>query len=161
IPNHNKAKTLRACLAAVVAQTHPPAEIIVVDDASTDDSREIIGEFRAACRSGIGQHFRAACRSGIGKQLPVRLIGFEVNRGPAAARNAGARAAIGDVLFFLDSDIALAPDAIANALRVLHEHPECAMVQGIYDWQPLVVDSRVEEYKALCEHFWRRRSVGE
>jgi hypothetical protein len=137
IPNHNKARTLRACLGSVLAQSHPPADIIVVDDASTDDSRQIIREF------------------------PVRLICFEANRGPAAARNAGARAAIGDVLFFLDSDIALEPEAIANALRVLREHPECAMVQGIYDWRPLVVDSRVEEYKALCEHFWRRRSVGE
>src|SRR5690606_33035643 len=123
IPNHNKARTLRACLASVLAQTNPPAEVIVVDDASTDDSRAIIREF------------------------PVRLICLDVNQGAAAARNAGARSATGDVLFFLDSDIALAPDALANALRVLREHPECAMVQGIYDWRPLVVDSRVEEYK--------------
>ncbi|MEJ3744238.1 glycosyltransferase family A protein [Actinomycetes bacterium KLBMP 9797] len=137
IPNYNKAKTLRACLAAVYAQTRAPAEVIVVDDASTDGSRTIAAEF------------------------PCRVLAFAANQGPSAARNAGAAAATGDVLFFLDSDIGLAPDAIEVAVRLLQQRPECAVVQGIYDWQPLFADSRVEAYKTLCEHFWRRQSVGE
>lgn len=137
IPNYNKAKTLRACLAAVYAQTHAPAEVIVVDDASTDGSRVIAAEF------------------------PCRVLAFEANRGPSAARNAGAAAATGDVLFFLDSDIGLAPDVLEVAVRILQRRPECAVVQGIYDWRPLFADSRVEDYKTLCEHFWRRQGVGE
>lgn len=136
IPNYNKSRTLSACLSAVYAQTYPAAEVIVVDDASTDRSREIAGGF------------------------PCRLVAFATNRGASAARNAGAAAATGDVLFFIDSDIGLAPDALANAVRILREHPDCGVVQGIYDWRPLFVDSQLEVYKTLCEHFWRRQGVG-
>jgi hypothetical protein len=136
IPNYNKEKTLHACLSAIYAQTRPPAEVIVVDDASTDRSREIAARF------------------------PCTVVAFAANRGVSAARNAGAAAADGDVLFFVDSDIALAPDAVAGALAVLSEHPDCGVAQGIYDIRPLFADGPVEEYKTLCEHFWRRRDAG-
>ncbi|WP_329109579.1 glycosyltransferase [Micromonospora sp. NBC_01699] len=136
IPNHNKEKTIRACLTAVYAQTHSPAEVIVVDDASTDRSRQIVAEFDCT------------------------LVAFPVNRGVSAARNTGAARADGDVLLFVDSDIALAPDALAVALRTLREHPACGVVQGIYDLHPLFADGPVESYKTLFEHFWRRRAAG-
>ncbi|MFY1632104.1 glycosyltransferase family 2 protein [Solwaraspora sp. WMMB335] len=136
VPNYNKAKTLADCLRAVRRQTRAPAELIVVDDASTDASREIA--------AGV----------------PCRLLTLGTNRGVSAARNAGAAAATGDVLFFVDSDIALAPDAIATALRVLRDDPRCAVVQGIYDAEPLVADGPVEVYKTLFEHYWRRQRAG-
>lgn len=136
IPNHNKEKTIRACLTAVYAQTHTPAEVVVVDDASTDRSRQIVADFDCT------------------------LVAFPVNRGVSAARNAGAARAGGDVLLFVDSDIALAPDALAVALRTLREHPACGVVQGIYDLHPLYADGPVESYKTLFEHFWRRRDAG-
>ncbi|MDG4787625.1 glycosyltransferase [Micromonospora sp. WMMD1102] len=136
VPNYNKEKTLRACLAAIYAQSFPPAEVIVVDDASTDRSPRIAAEF------------------------PCTLLAFPVNRGVSAARNAGAARAGGDVLFFVDSDIALAPDALAEALAELRAHPECGVVQGIYEMTPLFADGPVESYKTLFEHFWRRRDVG-
>ena len=136
IPTYNKAKTLAECVRAVYRQTHQPAEVIVVDDASTDGSREIAAG------------------------LPCQLVCLPANQGVSAARNAGAAVATGDVLFFVDSDIALAPDAIANALRVLREHPRCGVVQGIYDAEPFVADGPVEVYKTLFEHYWRRRRAG-
>ncbi|GAB3980525.1 hypothetical protein GCM10027615_59220 [Plantactinospora veratri] len=136
VPNYNKEKTLRACLAAVYAQTRPAAEVIVVDDASTDRSRQIAAEF------------------------PCAVLAFPVNRGVSAARNAGAARAGGDLLFFVDSDIALAPDALAGAVAELRAHPNCGVVQGIYDLTPLFADGPVESYKTLFEHFWRRRDVG-
>lgn len=136
IPTYNKAKTLAECVRAVYRQTHQPAEVIVVDDASTDGSREIAAG------------------------LPCRLVCLPVNRGVSAARNAGAAIATGDVLFFVDSDIALATDAIGNALRVLREYPDCGVVQGIYDAEPFVADGPVEVYKTLFEHYWRRRRAG-
>lgn len=136
IPTYNKAKTLAECVRAVYRQTYQPAEVIVIDDASTDGSREIAAG------------------------LPCQLVCLPANRGVSAARNAGAAVATGDVLFFVDSDIALAPDAIANALRVLREHPRCGVVQGIYDAEPFVADGPVEVYKTLFEHYWRRRRAG-
>ncbi|MDG4784836.1 glycosyltransferase family 2 protein [Micromonospora sp. WMMD1102] len=136
VPSYHSAKTLAACLDAVYAQSHPPLEVIVVDDASSDDS------------------------AAIARRYPCRLIVAPVNRGVSAARNTGAAASRGDVLFFVDSDIALAPDALRSALRVLAGDPECALVQGIYDREPLFADGPVEEYKTLYEHFWRRRAAG-
>lgn len=136
IPNYNKSRTLRACLAAVYAQTYPVAEVVVVDDASTDGSRDIIREF------------------------PCRLVELPGNQGPSAARNAGAAAARSPLLFFVDSDTAPLPDAVANAVRVLHANPECGMVQGIYELEPLYDDGPVEAYKVAFEHFWHRQTVG-
>ncbi|MGC5050957.1 glycosyltransferase [Micromonospora sp. DT48] len=136
VPNFNKERTLRDCLSAVYAQTLPPAEVIVVDDASTDRSRQIAAGFGCT------------------------LVAFPTNRGVSAARNAGAARATGDVLFFVDSDIALAPDALAAAVRVLEAHPDCGVVQGIYDLRPLYDDGPVEAYKTLFEHYWRRRATG-
>lgn len=136
IPCFNSEKTLAACLDAVVTQTRPLLEIIVVDDVSTDTSRQIAAGY------------------------PCRLITQPANRGPAAARNTGAAASSGSVLFFVDSDAALEPDAVDAALKVIETDPDCALVQGIYHSQPLFADGPVEEYKTLFEHFWRRRCAG-
>ncbi|WP_027660383.1 glycosyltransferase [Salinispora fenicalii] len=136
VPNYNKAASLTDCLRSIQEQTRPPVEIIVVDDASTDRSREIA--------AGFG----------------CQLIALPTNRGVSAARNVGAAAASGDVLFFLDSDIALAPEAIATAVRTLRAHPDCGVVQGIYDAQPLHDGGPVGVYKTLFEHYWRRRGAG-
>ncbi|MGW1934552.1 glycosyltransferase family 2 protein [Streptomyces sp. NPDC001919] len=137
IPNYNYEKTLHACLTSVFAQTHAPLDVIVVDDASTDRSRDIAREFG------------------------VVLIANPRNSGVSAARNLGAAAARGDVLFFLDSDTALHPEALANAADLLRDDPGLGCVHGVLDPEPLFDDGPVERYHALHAHFWRRRAVGE
>ncbi|MEU5721993.1 glycosyltransferase family A protein [Micromonospora sp. NPDC047738] len=136
VPNFNKAKTLRACLESIYAQTHQPTEVIVVDDHSTDNSPTIARDF------------------------PCTLIHTPTNQGPAAARNTGAAASTAPLLFFVDSDTALAPDAIANAIHTLHTTPHAGMVQGIYAPHPLYDDGPIEAYRVAFEHHWRKRSVG-
>ncbi|WP_422769013.1 glycosyltransferase family 2 protein [Plantactinospora sp. WMMC1484] len=136
IPVHNGSKTLQACLAAVYAQRHPVTEVIVVDDASTDDTREIAAGF------------------------PCRVLHAEQNAGPAAARNRGIRASTGELLFFLDSDCAPEPEALGNALAILAEQPDVACVHGIYSLRPLYDDGPVEAYRLLHGHYWRLRNVG-
>lgn len=139
VPAYNSERTLRPCLRSVLAQTHPPAEVIVVDDHSTDHTREIAREF------------------------PILLIEQSLNRGPAAARNLGIRHSRHPVLFFVDSDGDLAPDAIANALRILGEHPDVGCVHGIYRTEPLLSPGHgtaVESYLLLHHHFWRSRAAG-
>jgi glycosyltransferase involved in cell wall biosynthesis len=148
VPNYNKEKVLRACLESVYAQTHPPAEVVVVDDRSTDRSPDIAREF-ARDRRDQRDHLP-----------PFRLIELPVNRGAAAARNAGVAASTAPLLFFVDSDTALEPDAIENAVRVLRETPDCGMVQGIYHPEPLFDDGPVEAYQLSFEYFWRRKTVG-
>ncbi len=81
IPTFNRASVITRALESVLRQTHPPEEILVVDDGSTDDTVERVrAEFPA-----------------------VRLIEQE-NRGVSAARNAGIRAATGTWIALLDSD---------------------------------------------------------
>jgi glycosyltransferase involved in cell wall biosynthesis len=136
VPCYNAGKTLHACLASVAAQTRRPHEVIVVDDASTDRSARIAAGFGAT------------------------VLAQPVNRGVSAARNAGAAAATGQVLFFLDSDVALAPDAVENAVRELAADPGCGCVYGVYDKRPLVDDGTVEAYRVLHLHCVLTRAVG-
>ncbi|MFD0077741.1 glycosyltransferase [Streptomyces sp. NPDC127166] len=109
IPDYDYEKTLRACLASVFAQTHAPLDVIVVDDAGTDRSRDISREFG------------------------VVLIANSRNRGVSAARNTGAAAARGEVLFFLDSGTALHPEALAHAADLLRDDPGLGCVHGVLD----------------------------
>lgn len=92
IPAHNAAATLRECLTACLNQTFHDYEVIVVDDGSTDTTPKIAREF------------------------PVALI-QQPQRGPAVARNAGAKAASGDVIAFTDSDCIPHPDWIDKLTR--------------------------------------------
>ncbi|GAA3815595.1 hypothetical protein GCM10022226_40440 [Sphaerisporangium flaviroseum] len=136
VPAYNAEKTLRACLASAQAQTYSPVEVIVVDDASTDRSRV------------------------IAREHPCRLVEQPRNGGVSAARNAGVAASRGEVLFFLDSDVALAPDAVGNAVELLRADPGCGCVYGVYAKEPLVDDGPVEMYRTLHLHSALTRAVG-
>lgn len=107
IPVYNGARFLDQCLASVAAQALPPDEVIVVDDGSTDDSADI-------ARRHAG----------------VQVIGFDENRGPSAARNAGVAAARGDVLVFHDADDVMPPARLATQLAHLAARPEVDVVLG-------------------------------
>lgn len=106
LPTHNGARTLPNCLAAVQRALGPHDEIVVVDDASSDNS------------GGIAQGF--GCR----------LIRLEKNLGAAAARNHGAREAQGDILFFTDDDVEVGPDTLTQ-LRKQFADPKVDGVMGI------------------------------
>ncbi len=108
IPVYNGGDEFRVCLAALEASTPRPDEIIVADDASSDESG------RLARQHGV---------------VVVSLEG--PSHGPAFARNRGAEEARGDILVFLDGDVAIHPDALATMERYLHEHPEIAAVFGV------------------------------
>lgn len=136
IPVYNGEKTLRACLESVYSQSYPPAEVIVVDDASTDRSADIARDY------------------------PCFLIELPVNRGPSAARNRGVTESKCDILFFVDSDGALASDAIRNAIQILLDEPDVGCVHGIYATRPLFDDGPIEAYRILHGHYWRARSAG-
>lgn len=103
LPTYNRAHLLPRALASVAAQTHPVDEVIVVDDASTDGTREVV------VRSTTSN---------------VRYLRHDRNRGGAAARNTGIRAASGDWIAFLDSDDAWLPTKLAVQMRTLAERPE-------------------------------------
>jgi GT2 family glycosyltransferase len=129
IPVHNGGESLRRSLAALTASTRPPDEVLAVDDASTDGSGDV-----------ARQH---------GAQV-IRLDGSP--HGPAYARNRGAEAAKGDVLVFLDADVAAHPDTLARMERTLVEHPEVAALFGSYDDDPPAL-GLASRYKNLLHHY--------
>lgn len=116
IPNRNGAATIGICLDAALASRCDSFEVIVVDDGSEDDSVGII------------------------KRFPCRLIRLEQHSGAAKARNAGARHASGDILFFTDADCLLQRDSLAIACDTLARAGPNTVAGGTYT--PLPHDRR-------------------
>ena len=91
IPIYNAERTLRRCLDSLASQTDPAFEAILVDDCSTDHSRDI-------------------CREYAARDTRFRLICMETNSGASSARNAGLEHAAGEFVAFVDSDDFVEPD---------------------------------------------------
>jgi glycosyltransferase involved in cell wall biosynthesis len=108
IPTYNHARYLGEAIDSVLAQTATPAEIIVVDDGSTDRPEEVVALYPS-----------------------VRLIPQD-NRGLAAARNTGWRAGSSPFVAFLDADDRLRPNALEVGLAQLERHPSAAFNYAAY-----------------------------
>ena len=93
MPCYNAEAFIDSAIQSALAQTHPPLEVLVVDDASSDRSAGVVRRFEA----------------------PVRLI-ERAHAGPAAARNAGVAAARGEWIAFLDADDLWSPDKLSLQL---------------------------------------------
>ncbi len=102
IPNWNGARYLPTCLDALRWQTYRPLEVIVVDNASCDDSLPLLR-----------------------RDYPeVRLLALAGNRGFAGGVNAGLAAAQGGILALLNNDTEADPAWVAELVRALAEHPD-------------------------------------
>lgn len=106
ITNYNYGRFLADAVESALGQTYPEVEVVVVDDGSTDDSRDVIASY--------------------GERIIAVL---QENAGQGAAYNAAWRQSRGDVVFFLDADDVLKPDAAARAVAVLDQDPATAKVQ--------------------------------
>lgn len=101
IPTHGRPGLLRHALESVAGQTRAPDEVIVVDDTCSRETEHASREL--AERSG----------------LPIRYLAHPGGRGASSSRNAGARAARGDVLAFLDDDDRWAPRYLEAAVDTM------------------------------------------
>jgi glycosyltransferase involved in cell wall biosynthesis len=135
IPAYNGGAQLAECLDAVARLTTPPSEIIVVDDGSTD------GSIQKAAERGI------------------RVLGTSGRQGPAAARNIGAQAATGDIIFFLDADVCVHEDATERVAAALAD-PAIDAVIGSYDDDPSSRDF-LSQYKNLMHCFVHQNARSE
>jgi glycosyltransferase involved in cell wall biosynthesis len=111
IPVFNRPALLAEAVESVLAQTHRPIEIIIVDDGSTDDTPSVADRL-------AGEH------EGI-----VRAI-HTANGGPGCAREAGRLAARGDYIQHLDSDDVLLPLKFAMQVAALEASPDSGAVYG-------------------------------
>ena len=107
VPAYNSEKTIGECLQALEKQTKKSDEIIVVDDGSNDKTRNAVKKFSK-----------------------VRLIEQD-HRGPAAARNLGAKNAKGEILLFMDADCKADREWVSEMTRPFSDK-EISGVQGRY-----------------------------
>jgi glycosyltransferase involved in cell wall biosynthesis len=106
IPAHNHADYLAEAIQSVLAQTYTNFEMIIVDDASSDNTADVISQFN---------------------DPRIKYIVHGKNRGLSAARNTGIRASSGKFIAFLDADDFFHPEKIQSHLDFIEQHPEIAV----------------------------------
>jgi len=113
IPMRNAASTIQNCLHALDRQTMRPYEVIVIDNDSTDDSMELV--------QSLSKGFA---------NLNLQL-GYEKERGPAAARNTAIALSDGDILAFTDSDCIPEPNWIEKIVHHFQQDTVLDVLGGI------------------------------
>jgi hypothetical protein len=109
VPVYNVVQYLPACIDSIVGQHRSDTEVIVINDASTDDSAAICDRYAREYDS-------------------VRVIHLEKNQGVAAARNQGLAAARGDYLIFVDGDDCLVDGSLERARQLIERIGETDIV---------------------------------
>ena len=109
IPMHDSSRTIERALRSVFDQTRPAQEVIVVDDASTDDTCAVVERLAAT------------------SPLPVRLIRLTENLGAGVTRNTGWDVAQGELIAFLDADDAWHPRKLEIQVGAMTAHPSTVM----------------------------------
>lgn len=107
IPTYNRARFLGRAIESVMAQSYRDFEVIVIDDGSTDSTREVVGAFS----TDVWYY-------------------YQENSGFSASRNRGIALARGEYITFLDSDDVLLEDALQLGVEVLESHPDVGYVYG-------------------------------
>jgi GT2 family glycosyltransferase len=127
IPNWNGTTLLPGCLDSLRTQTHPDYEVILVDNASTDDSVEMIR-----------------------REYPeVRVLELDRNLGLTGGVNAGIGIARGEIIALLNNDAEAAPAWLTELEAALARHPEAGSVASkmlLYD-QPKTINSAGDFYR--------------
>lgn len=116
IPNYNHAKFLPRCLDALLHQSVPPHEVIVIDDASKDDSLEVLEAYA--------------------RRYPLlRVVRNEQNKGVCFTLNRGLDLAQGDYVCFPAADDEVLPGLFEHLLPLLAQHPQAGAASGMTEWR--------------------------
>jgi alpha-1,3-rhamnosyltransferase len=124
VPSYNHAKFIETTLRSIMKQTLPPAQLLVIDDGSTDDSPRIIERVLRDC------------------SFPCELIARE-NRGLCATLNEGLAKTSGEFFAYLGSDDLWLPEFLAARVAMLSVRPQAALGYGhafLIDEQNQIVD---------------------
>src|SRR5262245_60937643 len=128
VPNYNHAKYLEHSLPAILNQSVRPLEVLVLDDASTDNSIEVIRRFAS--------------------QNPlVRLVQNEQNLGVMPNLNKGVALARGDYVFIGSADDEVLPGLFEKSMRLLAQHPQAGLSSTVSVWR--YVDSGLSWHMAV------------
>jgi glycosyltransferase involved in cell wall biosynthesis len=137
LPNYNHAKLVGRALQALTSQERAPDEIIVIDDASTDDSIAVI------------EHFAASAPS-------INLLRNQSNLGVIATLERGLRAARGTYVYFAAADDFVLPGFFQTALRRLYANPDL----GLFCGRTILIDGRTNRPLGMRPAVWPRMNAG-
>jgi glycosyltransferase involved in cell wall biosynthesis len=116
VPNYNHAQFLPRCLSAILAQTWSPDEVLVIDDASTDNSREVLADFQSS-------------------HPTVRVLHNETNLRVNRTLNRGLELARSDFVFFTAADDEVRPGLLEASLNLLQQHPTAGLSNALCEWR--------------------------
>lgn len=116
VPNYNHAKYLEVSLPAILRQSVQPLEIIVLDDASTDNSLEVIRRF-------------------VAQNPIIRLVQNEKNLGVMPNLNKGVELSRGEYVYIASADDEVVPGLFEKSLRLLAQHPQAAYCCAMAEWR--------------------------
>jgi len=124
IVTYNSAGDIASCLDAVLQQTHPVSAIVIVDNASSDQSVELIKGF-------------------IRRGSPIELIENSVNNGFAGGQNQAIKATDTDYVLVLNPDVIMKPNYIADIVNKLEQEPLAGSATGqlLSKEKPELIDS--------------------
>jgi glycosyltransferase involved in cell wall biosynthesis len=135
MPVYNAEKYVGSAIESALSQRYRQWELLIIDDGSTDRSKEIIHGFNDS---------------------RIRYF-YQINRGVSSARNVGLRNMKGEFICFLDADDELTPDSITSRLVVFDRNPKVKMVDGyveLYDSAlKRVIQSWKPTYKGNAQRF--------
>lgn len=144
LPTYNRLARLKQVIAALEKQTVPPAlfEVIVVSDGSTDNTNDFLIAYSGP--------------------LDLKPL-LKENGGVATARNAGFRAAVGDLILFIDDDVIPTPNLLEKHLAQHQKHDTAVVVVGPmltppdFDMAPWVLWEQAmleKQYQAMADGLW-------
>lgn len=136
VPAFDAEAFLVRVLSAVQANDYSPKEIIVVDDGSTDRTGE------------------------IAQRMATQVVRMPGRTSAARARNAGAQKSTGPILFFIDADVEIPPDAIARVVGIFRANPDIQALFGSYSDRPTAPDY-FSQYRNLLHHYVHQHAVAE
>lgn len=116
IPCYNKAPYVKEAIESVINQTFSDIEIIVVNDASTDNSAEIIKELKE-------------------KYDNILFINNKTNQGVVKTRNTAINIATGEYILPLDADDTIENTFVEKAVKILDKHPEIGVVGCRFEFE--------------------------
>jgi len=133
IPAYNSRKFIRECLETISESTYKAFEIIVIDDASTDNTVQ------------------------IAREMGSTVFKLDSQSGPAVARNHGAEHAKGEILLFIDSDVLVKRDTLGLVASAFIDNPDISALFGSYDDTPSDKDF-LSQYRNLLHHYVHQES---
>jgi glycosyltransferase involved in cell wall biosynthesis len=129
---YNHGHYLAEAIDSVIAQNYNHVEIVVIDDGSTDNTKEVASKYSS-----------------------VKYI-YQANKGLSTARNRGVEHSAGEFILFLDADDWLLPSGLYTNHRFLINHPEAAFVSGDFKILKVARNEMVEMRTEIKGHHFNR-----